>query len=294
MALILPNTIANGQNADGEKLQQNFAALQQHINLEVISRDGSTGMQQPLLLAGPPTETNQAATKGYVDAVGLIGEVKMWPGQTEPANFMFCRGQAVSRATYAALYAVLGTTYGAGDGSTTFTLPDYRDRSPLGAGAMFGNTLGRKEGAATSILVKHGHTMEQHTHNMSDHTHTDDHYHSGTTDNQNADHVHGMQGQQIQGTAGQTFGTHDVADWGAPVGGYFGETSGIIGNHGHTFGTNYKSQAASGVFGNKTGGPSTNTTGNSTGFNAVNAGVDESGYSNYHPVQTINFIIKVL
>lgn len=68
MALILPNTIANDQDADGNKLQQNFAALQSHINNEVITSDGSTGMENPLLLSGAPTQPNQAATKGYVDS----------------------------------------------------------------------------------------------------------------------------------------------------------------------------------------------------------------------------------
>lgn len=57
---------------------------------------------------------------------GEIGEVKIWPAGVVPAGYLECNGAAVSRTTYAALFAVIGTTYGAGDGSTTFNLPDYR------------------------------------------------------------------------------------------------------------------------------------------------------------------------
>ena len=54
---------------------------------------------------------------------------------TVPNNFLLCNGALVSRVTYSALYAAIGTAYGAGDGSTTFALPDYRDRVLQGASA---------------------------------------------------------------------------------------------------------------------------------------------------------------
>lgn len=53
-------------------------------------------------------------------------------GATAPGGFLYARGQNVSRTTYAALYAVLGTTYGSGDGSTTFGLPNLQTRIPVG------------------------------------------------------------------------------------------------------------------------------------------------------------------
>lgn len=62
------------------------------------------------------------------------GAVMPYAGATAPANYLLCDGSAVSRTTYAALYAVVGTTYGVGDNSTTFNLPDLRARLPLGAG----------------------------------------------------------------------------------------------------------------------------------------------------------------
>jgi microcystin-dependent protein len=56
----------------------------------------------------------------------ITGEVKMFAGSSAPEGYLLCQGQAVSRTTYASLFAILGTTYGTGDGSTTFNLPDYR------------------------------------------------------------------------------------------------------------------------------------------------------------------------
>jgi microcystin-dependent protein len=85
----------------------------------------------------------------------VIGEMKMYGGSTAPAGWLLCDGSAVSRTTYANLFAVIGTTFGAGDGSTTFNLPDLRGRSPLGAGQGSGLTsraLGQKIGAETHAL----------------------------------------------------------------------------------------------------------------------------------------------
>lgn len=62
------------------------------------------------------------------------GSVFPFPGITAPEGFLLCNGQEVSRFTYAKLYKVLGDTYGAGDGLTTFNLPDYREVTLVGAG----------------------------------------------------------------------------------------------------------------------------------------------------------------
>jgi microcystin-dependent protein len=55
-----------------------------------------------------------------------------WSNASVPSGFLECNGQAVSRSTYAALFAIIGTTYGAGDGSTTFLVPDLQDNVPVG------------------------------------------------------------------------------------------------------------------------------------------------------------------
>ena len=61
------------------------------------------------------------------------GALSMWPTNTAPSGYLLCTGTAVSRTTYAALFAIVGTTFGAGDGSTTFNLPNYVNRMPFGA-----------------------------------------------------------------------------------------------------------------------------------------------------------------
>lgn len=86
---------------------------------------------------------------------GLIGELKMWPTGTAPTGYLLCDGSPVSRTTYANLFTVLGSIYGPGDGSTTFNLPNFKDRMPIGAGTTYSaNTTG---GSKDAIVVSHTH-----------------------------------------------------------------------------------------------------------------------------------------
>jgi hypothetical protein len=73
----------------------------------------------------------------------LVGEVKMYAGRTAPDGYLWCDGRAVSRTTYAKLFAAIGTIWGNGDGATTFNLPDFRKRFPEGAnsGSEVGQTV---------------------------------------------------------------------------------------------------------------------------------------------------------
>jgi microcystin-dependent protein len=65
-----------------------------------------------------------------------------YAGSTAPDGWLLCYGQNVSRTTYSALFAIIGTTYGAGDGSTTFTMPDCRGRVRAGKDNMGGSAAG--------------------------------------------------------------------------------------------------------------------------------------------------------
>jgi microcystin-dependent protein len=67
------------------------------------------------------------------------GTIKMFAGSSAPAGWLVCDGSSVLRATYAALFAVIGTTFGSVDG-THFTLPDFRGRAPIGVGTGAGLT----------------------------------------------------------------------------------------------------------------------------------------------------------
>jgi microcystin-dependent protein len=117
------------------------------------------------------------------------GVVLPFAGATAPAGFLLCGGQAVSRATYAALFAAIGTAFGAGDGSTTFNLPDLRGRAAFGKDDMGGSAASRitsgGSGIAGTTLAAAGgaetHTlttgqMPAHSHAVSDpgHSHIQD------------------------------------------------------------------------------------------------------------------------
>ena len=92
-----------------------------------------------------------------VQHTARVGEISMFAGSTAPTGWLICNGSAVSRTTYSALFAVIGTTYGSGDGSATFNLPDFRNNFPVGAGNTY--SLNSKGGYKDSIVVSHTHRL---------------------------------------------------------------------------------------------------------------------------------------
>lgn len=81
-----------------------------------------------------PTADSVARAIAGIGA-SIVGEIKIWPALTLPgSNWMVCDGRELSRTEYAALFAVLGVTWGIGDGVTTFNIPDLRETAPVGAG----------------------------------------------------------------------------------------------------------------------------------------------------------------
>jgi microcystin-dependent protein len=130
---------------------------------QVLRYSGSTIGFGAVELADADAVTGQLpATNGGVPTGALLP----FAGSSAPTGYLICDGSAVSRATYAALFAVTGTTYGTGDGSTTFNLPDLRRRVPMGAGGTSvsgpANTLGATGGAETHTLSTA--EMPAHTH----------------------------------------------------------------------------------------------------------------------------------
>ncbi len=124
--------------------------------------------------AADPTTAGQLRRVGgelrYHDGTGAVtlgvpvGVITPYAGSAAPSGWLLCDGSAVSRTTYAALFAVIGTTYGSGDGSTTFTLPNLKGRVPVGrdaAQAEF-DTLGETGGAKTHTLTVN--ELPSHTH----------------------------------------------------------------------------------------------------------------------------------
>lgn len=106
------------------------------------------------------TRKNQAASgdRGF-----LTGDLKISARDTVPDGWLNCDGAAVNRTTYQALFMAIGTTYGVGDGSTTFNVPDMRDRFPVGSS---GTKAVGSTGGSTSMAHTHPIT------NQAGHTHT--------------------------------------------------------------------------------------------------------------------------
>lgn len=122
-----------------------------------------------------PLSEFAASIKPYVveavQATGVpTGTVLDFAGTTAPAGYLLCQGQAVSRATYANLFTVIGTTWGAGDGTTTFNIPDFRRRVAVGSGgtatATLGNAIGNIGGEEDHALTTS--EIPSHTHSFTD------------------------------------------------------------------------------------------------------------------------------
>lgn len=99
------------------------------------------------------TLMNHVGGQGHAgDWYAPPGMLAPYAGKTAPEGWLLCDGSAVSRTAYAALFAVIGTTYGVGNGSTTFTLPDLRGR--VAAGANASNALASRAGADSKQIAR--------------------------------------------------------------------------------------------------------------------------------------------
>lgn len=123
--------------------------------------------------------------------IPLAAGLDYWGTAAPNSSFAFPFGQAISRTTYAALFALVGTTFGGGDGSTTFNLPDLRGRVTARLDNMGGTTANR---LVTGALASMRHSVggaggeDAHILTMSE---LPSHTHTGTTGNDTPDHSHG-------------------------------------------------------------------------------------------------------
>ena len=167
---------------------------------------------------GVPTVSN-IVTADMNPSVALVptGAIMPFAMNSAPSGWLAADGTAVSRSTYPALFAAIGTTHGAGNGSTTFNLPDLRGYFVRGAGT---NTDGTAAGA---FGAKQGNTVGPHTH-------------SGTTGTDYPDHGHIANGVANDGT----FGGGGQAPY--PAGSAV--TDGATSRHQHGFTTSSQSPAS--------------------------------------------------
>lgn len=127
-----------------------------------------TALEDNDVVAVVDTSANTSKKITLATLRGLItpaGTMYPFAGASVPTGFLLCDGSAVSRTTYAALYAAIGTVYGTGDGSTTFNLPNSKGRVLTGrdAGQTEFDNLGETGGEKTHLLTiaempSHDHT----------------------------------------------------------------------------------------------------------------------------------------
>ena len=125
---------------------------------------GPTGPQGPQGIQGIQGPQGATGPQGPIGPSGAVpvGAMMMWAAAAAPLEWQLCQGQAISRASYPTLFALIGSTYGAGDGSTTFNVPNLQQRFPLGKStAGVGATLGEAGGT-----ISHQHTVPAHTHGV--------------------------------------------------------------------------------------------------------------------------------
>lgn len=233
---------------------------------------------------------------GISGANRLTGEIVMYGAGVAPAGWLICDGSAVSRTTYSALFTRLGTVYGAGDGSTTFNLPDLAGRFAFGADS--GHDRGTIGGQETTTLVTnnvpaHTHTIA-HTHQMGHnhaigHNHDMSHNHGGATgDASNTNHRHDVNFAR-QSDAATTGSGNRVTGVGS--GSESGQTANQSLPHTHPI------PAHSGPTGfDNRGGYSDNDSrgGITGGSSAANSGSTGSGlpFTNMPPYTALTFLIK--
>jgi microcystin-dependent protein len=116
----------------------------------------------------PQFTSGSTVSAAQMNAITPTGCVFPFAGSTAPTSFLLCFGQAVSRTTYADLFATVGTTYGAGDGSTTFNLPDLRGRVPAGLDNMGGTAAGRLTSTVLTASNTLGATGGTQTHTLTE------------------------------------------------------------------------------------------------------------------------------
>jgi microcystin-dependent protein len=165
----VPSVFSDGDRLDAGNVEEMRFGLAGSGPLAKAVLDSNAVGTMRQLVAGGATPTTTIP----------VGTISPYAGTSAPANWLLCDGSAVSRATYAALFAVTGTAYGVGDGSTTFNVPDLRGRIVVGSGT------GAQQGAAGSGVITGGTALtarsvgqffgdertELHTHTQNAHSH---------------------------------------------------------------------------------------------------------------------------
>lgn len=280
------------------------------------------------LTYGSNTTGYGSASAGYSNVVELqldtavatpAGVVSQYAGAAAPAGWLLCDGAAVSRTTYSTLFSVLGTTYGAGNASTTFNLPNLKGRLPVGLDSTQTEFDTLAETGGTKVETLTSTQIPAHTHGVgsyelttqSDHSHGNNfsivsngsHNHTGsiTTTAGEGSHSHSYNSGDVQADVrSPLFRRFQYGSFAIPTSngtglavGYADNSGSLVpsgGTHQHTasYTTSTHSGHAHGINGSvSSGGSHTHTVSGSSG--STGGGLS---HNNLPPYIVINYIIK--
>lgn len=179
----LAEVIAQGEDAVVMRVA-NVTAVEttgsRRVQLDIASTTWVNRVQDCQLALGDRVSVLQSGPVMLVvgrltgtDAFTPVGAILPYGGLTAPTNYLLCQGQSLLRASYPALFAVMGTVYGAAD-STHFNLPDLRNRLPMGAGGTYGQGTSASGSVtlSTSNLPGHTHTFSDTSTSAGSHGHS--------------------------------------------------------------------------------------------------------------------------
>jgi len=216
----------------------------------------------------PTNSPKGSAFQAVQPSVIPCGIIQMFAGSTAPNGWLVCDGSTVSRSAYSDLFKIIGTTYGAGNSNTTFTLPDMRGRFAMGAGTGTGlNSSGTGAISGSSQTARTvGQWLGEETHllttaELASHSHANT-VSGGSTGSMSANASHTHSNSHVMGTSGGQYGFSDTGNAGSSG---RGTTLGTNTDHSHTF---------------------------TPSISNANAGSD-SRHATIPPCVVVNYIIKV-
>lgn len=182
-----------------------------HVKLSDAT-DGTEGESDGVAATPAAVATVQATVDALsIDLALPAGVTVPYAGATSPTGWLLCNGQAVSRTSYSRLFAAIGTTYGQGDGSTTFNVPDLRECNPVGIGKRASGVTNHNEltlgGFQDDQYQQHSHgvggstgatqptfTGTAHSHSFTPSGSVASHNHQFTPEGDVSAHSHGLNG----------------------------------------------------------------------------------------------------
>lgn len=156
MSTSFPTSLDTLTNPTANDTEASLSHMAQHGN----ANDAIEALEAKVGVDGSAVTTSLDYKIGINTPAGIL---VLSGRSTAPTGWLICDGSAISRTTYSALFSAIGTTFGSGDGSTTFNIPDLRDNFPVGKSGT--KALGSTGGAA-SINIAHTHTGPSHKHTI--------------------------------------------------------------------------------------------------------------------------------